>query len=183
MTHPNWCDEIGWRYVSGEYRQTPDTTRQFVFHELAHVNNQLFDSIPVTVNFVSDDPYDDFADMKEWVNRTDMLRIFSGGDTPQYLTNQENLIGRAVHDWFGHLSHDCDFSPEGEFTKWFNMVDFYPKHVTQLLFGEVVAQVAAVHHVGGFDYEQRPCVAPTSWIEQVCQHYDKPVPEGAYYYQ
>jgi len=63
------------------------------------------------------------------------------------------------------------------------MVDFYPPTVTQLLFGEVVAQVAAIHHVGGFDYDQRPCIAPTSWIERVCQYYDKPVPEGAYYYQ
>jgi len=42
--------------------------------------------------------------------------------------------------------------------------------------------VAAVHHVGGFDYNQRPCIAPTEWVKQVCHHYDKPVPEGAYYY-
>jgi len=181
MTHPDWCDDIGESYVSGDYQHKPDTTRQFAYHELARVNNQLFDSIPVSVTFVSDDPYDDFTDMQESVN--DDLLIFSGGDTPEYLTHVENLQGRAVHDWYGHLSHGCDFSPEGEFTKWYRMVDFYPPHVTQLLFGEVVGQVAAIHHVGGFGYEQRPCIAPTAWVERVCQHYDKPVPEGAYYYQ
>jgi len=178
--HPDWCEDIGESYVSGDFRQWYGDTIQFVYHELARVNNQLFDSIPVDVHIVDSDPYDSFADMKESVS--DELLIFSGGDTPRFLTHEENLKGRAVHDWYGHLSHDCDFSPEGEFTKWFRMVDFYPPHVTQLLFGEVVAQVAAVHHVGGFDYDQRPCIAPTEWVKQVCHHYDKPVPEGAYYY-
>jgi len=183
MTHPNWCDEIGESYVSGDWNQQPPDRQWYVHQTMADVNSQLFDNIPVTVRFVDSDPYLDYTDMKRSVDQTGVLQIFTGGDTPKYLTKQQNLEGRAVHDWYGHLSHDCDFSPKGEFTKWFGMVDHYPPHVTQLLFGEVVAQVAAIHHVGGFDYNQRPCIAPTSWIEQVCQYYDKPVPEGAYYYQ
>jgi len=181
--HPQWCDDIGEAYVSESWQRQPYHVRSRAFREMADVNSQLFDSIPVDVTFVSDDPYSDYADMKQSVTKSDTLKIFSGGDVLRYMTQTENLKGRAVHDWYGHLSHDCDFSPEGEFTKWYRMVDHYPPNVTQVLFGEVVAQVAAVHHVGGFGYKQRPCIAPTCWIEQVCQHYDKAVPEGAYYYQ
>jgi len=183
MTHPTWCDEIGRQYVTGGWNKQPSDNQKAAYRDMVRVNRDLFTDIPARVTWVSTDPYLDYTDMKQSVQQTDTLEIYSGGDTPLYLTKRENLEGRAVHDWYGHLSHDCDFSPEGEFTKWFRMVDFYPQCVTQLLFGEVVAQVAAIHHVGGFGYDQRPCIAPASWIEQVCQYYDKPVPEGAYYYQ
>ena len=183
MTYPNWCDEIGESYVSDGWEQQPSDIQRTAYSDMVRVNRDLFADIPVPVRYVSDDPYENYSHMQEQVPKDDMLLIFDGGDTPEHMSHEENLQGRAVHDWYGHLQHDCDFSPMGEFTKWYRMIDHYPQTVTQLLFGEVVGQVAAIHYVDGFDYQQRPCIAPSCWIEQVCRYYGKPVPEGAYYYQ
>lgn len=180
MTHPDWCDTIGRNYVSGDWGiQSPDKLRR-AYGTYVTETTELYRDIPVPVEFQEQDPYDDYQDMKETVEQEGKLRVFTGGDTPAYLTHAQNLQGRAVHDWHGHLGFDVPFTPEGEFLKWWHMSNMYSTNVCQLLFAEVVGQVSAIHHVGGFDYSQTCTLAPTEAIERVCQYYDKPVPEGAY---
>lgn len=178
MTHPNWCYTIGYEYQNGNIQQN-DTDVKEAYRQLAKRNKELFEQIPVPVEFVSHDPYNNYYHMAKAVANTQKLQIFDGGSTPKYLSKDENLMGRAVHDWYGHLTHDCDFSPKGEFTKWYHMTDMYPDRVTQILFAEVVGQVSVVHYDGWENLEQRCISAPQSWIQEVCQHYDMPLPTGS----
>jgi hypothetical protein len=180
--HPPFVEPIARSYrTGGMYRPDTDTVRR-AYRSMAQVNEDLFDRIPVDVHFTESDPYEDYEDMNESVYETGVLKIFSGGSEPEFLTRQQNLKGRAVHDWYGHLGHNCDFSVEGEVTKWYNMCDVYSPKVCQLLFAEVVGQVCVVHTIGSFDYEQRPILAPSSWIERVCDYYSLPVPDGYDYH-
>lgn len=181
MTHPNWCETIGYEYQNGNIKQS-DNEIEWSYRDLALTNRKLFEQIPVPVTFQSNDPYESYSDMANSVKNERQLRIFDGGDTPKYLSKRENLMGRAVHDWFGHLRHDCDFSPEGEFTKWYQMTDMYPDCVTQILFAEVVGQVSVVHHSGWENLTQKCIAAPKSWIQEVCNYYDKPLPSGSNYH-
>ena len=192
LEHPTWCDSIGRAYVNDDfvkysdqpttYRSDRSTVRK-AYARMQRRNLNLFGSIDVPVRFVKNDPYDNYADMKASVEKEGVLFIFSGGSTPKNLSHTDNCIARAVHDWYGHLGFDVDFTLKGEFMKWYRMIDYYHPSITQLLFAEVVAQVAAVHCSGGFEYDQRDILAPSRWIESVCEYYDKPVPEGTYYHE
>lgn len=180
---PKWCYKIGKRYVGGDgilYENTDEVSSSY--RVMKRVNNFLFDQIPIPVIFQDTDPYDDYYEMKTRVEREGLLRVYKKGDPPDNLSKEDNLKARAVHDYYGHLKYDVDFSPEGEFLKWYNSSNHYPPAVTQVLFAEVVCQTGAIHYTGGFDYIQRDAIPPSNWIEQVCEYYNKPIPEGAYYW-
>jgi hypothetical protein len=178
---PEWVNTVGYEYKNGNIQQN-DKAVQSAYETLAQHNRELFESIPVPVVFQSQDPYEDYEDMAQTVAKEQQLRIFSGGSTPEYLSPQHNLMGRAVHDWYGHLAHDCDFTPKGEFTKWYHMSDMYPDSVTQILFAEVVGQVSVVNKYGWDMLEQRCIAAPSSWIKETCEYYNVPMPAGSNYH-
>lgn len=131
---------------------------------IARVNHHYFEQIPVKVVFQSQDPYDSYSEMKHMVNKEGFLRVFNGGSEPEHMSKRANLEGRAVHDWFGHLSRDCDFSMKGEWQKYQHVKDRYPKWVRPLLFTEIVGQRAAVsYYEDGFaddNFEQKHAFAP-----------------------
>ena len=181
---PQWTQNIGRAYTEGHPVKNEDNAAyRNALDSMVSRNKELFADIPIPVKFQSEDPYSDFDDMQKTVEKEGILRIFSGGSPPEHMSIEENLQARAVHDWYGHLGYECDFTPKGEVTKWYMSEQLYDTEVTALLFAEVVAQVAAVHYVHGFTYQQRGMIAPSEWIESVCQHYDITPPEGTYYHE
>lgn len=181
---PNWCDEIGEKYLNEKGLLYVDTDEvNSAYRKMIQVNEILFNQIDVPVIFQEDDPYEDYYDMRSCVEEEGKLRIYSKSNPEDsILSKDENLKSRAVHDYFGHLKYDVDFSPKGEFLKWYNSCNHYPPAVTQVLFSEVVCQTAVIHHIGSFDYKQRDSIAESELIEQVCDYYNKPVPNGTYYW-
>lgn len=142
-------------------------TVQQAYDNLADTNKALFEEIPVGIMFVEEDPYSSYEEMCEEVERTDVLKIFSGGSHPDQITPKENLKGRAVYDWFGHIQMGVDFSLEGEWAKWRGMRDIYSENAGKLLFTEVVAQQIVASELGGYDadgFEQRGIIAPRYWL-------------------
>lgn len=144
--------------VAENYLQKPEQDLEDEYKALGEYNEDRFDDIPVNVEFTEDDPYSDAEELFDAVDQGE-LKIFSGGSSPEGMTDKQNLKGRAVHDFYGHYQNQCDFSIQGEFTKWFNQKDDVPDGTEDLLFSEVVGQVALVHYLeDGFndsDYEQR----------------------------
>lgn len=180
-TKPIYYPTVANAYQSG-YTAASDKEVQRAYHALNTVNSYLFDKIQVPVKPQSNDPYQDYTDMAQTVGKERLLRIFDGGNPTEYQSYQDTVNGRAVHDWFGHLANDCNFSIEGEVTKWYNMSDYYPDYVTQLLFTEVVGQVCVVHDIHGFDYKQQPIILPSRYIKTVCEYHDLQLPSGWNYY-
>ena len=145
--------------VAENYLNSPEEDLTDEYEELGRYNEARFEDIPVPVHFTENDPYEDAEALFEGIEEDEELYIFSGGSSPPGMTDEQNLKGRAVHDYFGHYQNQCDFSVEGEFTKWVNQKEDVPEGTEDLLFAEVVGQVALVHYLeGGFedpDYEQR----------------------------
>lgn len=177
---PQFVSEVAKSYLCGEsVAIKPDIRR--AYRLMNTVNSQLFEQIPVPVIFQSEDPYDNYQDMAATVEFENTLRIWNGGSPVEYMTTEQNLKARAVHDWFGHLSLKCDFSIEGEVTKWANACKHYPDVCHQMLFAEVVGQVCTVHYQG-WDYEQKPVASPPRHLLAVCQHYGIDLPNGWNYH-
>jgi hypothetical protein len=129
----------------------------------------LVERIPVPVVYQEADPYDDYQDMAETVAREQKLRVYNQHTDHPHFSHRGQLAFRAVHDWYGHLSADVDFSPEGEYLKWEHMARHFGPEQNRVMFAEVVGQVAQVHYLsGGFEsdrYEQRAFAAPSRWMQ------------------
>ena len=148
--------ELGTAYVQAE--PGPESNRA-AYRDLAQYNLQRFEDIPVDVHFTADDPYPNHEEMVRDIEENNQLYIFSEGTHPVHMNREENIKGRAVHDYFGHYMNDCDFSFEGEFEKWYNQREHVPDSAEDILFSEVVGQTALVHHLeDGFEddnFEQK----------------------------
>ena len=144
------------------------------YRNIANINEVKFRRMneEVDVVFTDDDPYSSFEEMKRRVAETGTMKVFSGGSKPPLMTHRENCIGRAVHDYFGHLDADCDFSPEGEYTKWEHVRSDYSDDrlgiESLVIFSEVVGQLCAAFYLpDGFEdgrFEQRAFEAPLDWV-------------------
>jgi hypothetical protein len=104
--------------------------------------------------------------MKETVESENKLRVFNGGSDPKFMSKEQNVKGRAVHDYWGHLSADCNFSMRGELQKWHHVKDHYPKEAHSLLFTEIVGQRGAVSYYDGFGDERfvQKAVRSPQWL-------------------
>jgi len=154
-------------------KQEQDLTSEY--ESLGRYNEHRFEDIPVPVHFTEEDPYSDAEELFEGIENDEELYIFSGGSSPEGMTDEQNLKGRAVYDYFGHYMNECDFSIEGEFTKWFNQKEDVPDETEDLLFAEVVGQVSLVHYLDdGFEdpeYEQRSVLIDDHIQEAVIDFY------------
>jgi len=161
--------------VAENYLNKPEQDLTEEYRQLGEYNEKRFEDIPVPVEFTAEDPYKNAEELLEAVDDGE-LKIFSGGSSPDGMTDKQNLKGRAVHDYFGHYQNSCDFSIEGEFTKWFNQKQDIPDETEDLLFSEVVGQVCLVHYLDdGFedpDYEQRPVLIDDEIKTAVKEFYD-----------
>jgi len=167
-------ERIGREYVEAPRLPAENSARvRDAYRKIAQINEVRYEQIPVPVIWTENDPYDDFQHMKNQVEKTGVFKVFSGGTHPDCMTREENIKGRAVHDWYGHLDAECDFSFTGEFTKWRHVRDAYPPECAPVLFAEVVGQVAAAYYLdGGFSndrFTQRACRAPARWFDWACE--------------
>jgi hypothetical protein len=178
VTTDELAHTIGAEYVNCSFQSEQSELTQESYRNIARINGGKFASLmsEVDVVFTEDDPYASYQDMKEKVEETDTLKVFSGGThpDPRFMTETENVIGRAVHDYYGHLSADVNFSFEGEFRKWQHVKDDYFPRDREVLFAEVVGQLSAAKFLdGGFAdprFEQREIRAPQRWIDWTKEH-------------
>jgi hypothetical protein len=168
-------EHIGREYVESDRLPHEGSERVKVAYErIATRVMELYRQIPIPVIWSEQDPYVDYEHMAKEVIRESKLRIYSGHLSHPCMTQADNFRYRAVHDYWGHLTHDTDFTPEGEYQKWLNMSPQFPvggtdHTISRILFGEVVGQVAAVHYLDdGFEsdrFQQRAFVAPKAWLQ------------------
>ncbi|HKZ21142.1 MAG TPA: hypothetical protein VJQ57_13660 [Acidimicrobiia bacterium] len=85
---------------------------------------ELRQSVELTVS--ATDPYTDYADMIADV-ATGHLAVLSTAATGghPFMTDAENDMFRAVHDYHGHFSTGRDFSRHGEEAAWFRHSRMY----------------------------------------------------------
>jgi len=90
--------------------------------------NYIQKKMGISIEPQEEDPYSSFEEMKQDVEKNHRLKVFTGGnslpeDHPMAKVDPKtgetyNTMFRAVHDIFGHLSGDNDFSQLGEEGAW-----------------------------------------------------------------
>jgi hypothetical protein len=166
---------IGKQYVEGTFATENNRGVELVYREIAEVNKKLFDDIPYKVVFTDDDPYVSAADMRKKVVAEKEIRIYTGGCDHRFLSAQENLISRAVHDVWAHMVCGCPFTFQGEFNAYREQRRYYPRNTWAVLFAEIPAQTAAHYYMKeqtgeDFNYTQRAFAAPIEWSD-LCNTY------------
>lgn len=120
------------------------------------------------VHWTAEDPYASADEMFERVDEDEEFWVFTGGTHPPFLTWAENVMGRAAHDYFGHYTHELDFSVAGEYGVWRATLPRYPATTYRILFSEIVAQRCAAAYLddGSADdrFGQRAFPAPDRWL-------------------
>jgi hypothetical protein len=138
---------------------------QAAFKEISRVNRELFALIPYEVVFTEKDVYSSAREMRERVQSENKIYIYTGWSGHPLLTQEDNNIGRAVHDVFAHLVCGCPFNFEGEYTAYLEQRKWYPQWTWDVLFAEIPAQTAAYYVNGSHDFDQRAIAASKRWME------------------
>lgn len=157
---------IGREYCEGlhaENEETPEVAA--AFDTIKKVNAFLFAQIPFEVIFTDEDTYSTAQEMRERVIAEQRIYIYKGFSGHPYLNEEENCIGRAVHDVYAHLVCGCPFTFEGEYNGFLEQSKYYPAEVFPVLFAEIPAQTSAYYFKKDFSYEQRAMKAPQHWID------------------
>jgi hypothetical protein len=159
-------DTIGKQYLEGQgFIDHTFSHVQEAFAEINKVNRELFDMIPYQVYFTEEDMYTSAKHMREEVQRTGVIYIYSGWSGHPILTQEENNIGRAVHDVFAHCVCGCPFTFEGEYTAYLEQRKYYPEWTWDVLFAEIPAQTAAFYvNNSSHDFAQKAIAAPAIWV-------------------
>ena len=159
-------DMIGKEYFTRHVGIEEETTEvESIYRDIVEVTNELFAKIPWKIVFTVEDTYSSCKEMIERVEKEGILYIYSGGCEHPYYLPEENMKGRAVHDYF-HILGAHPFSFLGEYNAYQAQKLFYPKHTWSVLFAEIPAQTAA-YYVNGknHNFQQRAIKAPLDWIQ------------------
>lgn len=112
----------------------------------------LLREMGVRVEFVDEDPYGNFHEMREdFINnrRLKVLRTAATGGHP-FFTDEENDMFRAVHDAFGHLATGRGFDRHGEEAAYRAHKTMMPEIAVAALATELRAQNAFLLDRGDF---------------------------------
>ena len=75
------------------------------------------------------------------------MKVYTKGEPHPLMSEQENGIFRAVHDYYGHYKTKGNFKPEGEFKAWKAHLKMFSKIARQVLNTETIFQVAVYFFV------------------------------------
>lgn len=105
----------------------------------------------VKIEFVDDDPYASYDEMKDAVEKSKVLKVWTGAseDHPVW-TPEQNWKFRAVHDWMSHLDGGHQFGLKGELASYNRHVKTFPVAARPCLFTEIVGQTSWEQVNGGF---------------------------------
>ena len=156
------------KIVAQAYVNAPDFDQSVVpsYKALMVSTKRLFKQLQskLKVEFVDYDPYESREQMNNEVKETGVLKITKLFNEHPLYTKEENLMLRAVHDYYTHIIANQDFGLKGELRAYNTHAKLAPPAALPALFTEVVGQVsyAIVHgdftkqkicKLEGFDYK------------------------------
>jgi hypothetical protein len=123
-----------------------------------------FDALPVEVRFVDSDPYASYAEMRDQVQSTGVLYIWTGASDVPMWDQQTNWMARAVHDW-DHISQAFDFTMGGEY-EGFRVAARKAPQLAPLYLSEIAMQAAVANIYGDFAAAQKIVLLPEEEFRQ-----------------
>lgn len=144
--------------VARAYEAAPkfDSEAAPSFESLSPFVDKMFKRMQakVDIQFVDNNPYINDDHMRQEVNKTGTLKIWSGGTTHPVFTPELNLKFRAVHDYMAHIQpigfSGTGFDQKGEIQAYNAHLHTIPRKGIPALFTEVVGQASHFLHRGFF---------------------------------
>lgn len=146
-----------------ERRETIDAYRAFAF-ETEQQYKELGNVLSLGVQ--SSDPYSSYQDMRADVSqgRLDVLSTASSGSHP-YMTDSQNDMFRAVHDFHGHYMTGRDFSRHGEEAAWTRHSLMYSPLARRAMTTETRGQNSAfIFALGGKTFPTQKLTLLPEWV-------------------
>ena len=122
--------------------------------------NRLFRQMTrkIEVIFTDEDPYPDFAAMKDDIETQHRMLVWTGESSNSPIwTPEENWRFRAVHDYMIHLAGNHPFTLRGEIGAYNRHVKIAPIAARPALFTEIIGQTCAYLYLNKFA-EQKICL-------------------------
>lgn len=142
-------------HASADATQQPQV--QAMIREETGRIHRAFAQLPIQVQFVDFDPYDSFEQMRDQVQSSGTMLVWTGASETPLWDPQTNWMARAVHDW-DHIVKSCDFSMEGEAAAARAAAQCRPG-LAPIYLSEVMLQAAIKNYSGEF-VEQKLVVLP-----------------------
>lgn len=126
----------------------PDKESLACYQQLAVEIQDQFMELPVGVEWFSDttQPYLNSKEMFDDIEKSGVLKIFTGGTPHPFFPCQTNNMFRAVHDYYGHYVNRNSFGPKGEFRAWQFHCKMFGEPARPALTAETLGQGAWFWH-------------------------------------
>lgn len=134
--------------IAKEYEKLPayDKTAEPYYDALIAETEQQYrfmtEDLGIRVEFVDTDPYKNSTEMMQDVINNKTLKVYRTGEGQghPYMTNQQNDMFRAVHDFFGHAATGMQFGQKGEEAAWIAHSSMFSKMAQRALTTETRGQ-------------------------------------------
>lgn len=122
--------------------------------------HSAFRELPIRVKFVDFDPYQSFEQMRDQVQTTGQMLVWTGASETPLWDERTNWMARAVHDW-DHLVHQADFGMEGEAYVTRRAV-VAREQLAPLYLSEIMLQAAVANYKGSFAEQKLVVLDPAT---------------------
>ena len=159
--------EIGRLYMEASPFVT--TLARLAYRQFADQVKRQFEELPIRVSFQAEDPYKCAEEMFADVGKG-LLKIY--GTPPDQahplLSDDENNMFRAVHDFHGHYMTSRDFSRHGEEAAWVRHSQMFTGLARRALTSETRGQSSAFVWVnGGREFPEQKAVLLPDWVSRI----------------
>lgn len=168
VADPTVGTAIGRMYLGMDDTITP-LARQ-AYEEFADQIEDQFASLPVRVEFQDDDPYESAEEMFRDVDNRRLLKVYrtTGEQSHPLLTNTQNNMFRAVHDYYGHHRIRRGFDRHGEEAAWMHHSQMFRGLARRAMTTETRGQSSAFIWVNeGKEFPPQKAVLLPEWVSAV----------------
>ena len=172
---PVWGPEIGRLYMEASPFIT--SLARIAYRGMAiQVRRQFAEVVSeVRVSFQDEDPYADASEMFADVRRG-RLAIYrtSPNQSHPLLSDGENDMFRAVHDYYGHFGSGRDFSRHGEEAAWVRHSGMFSGLARRAMTSETRGQSSAFVWInGGREFPEQKAVLLPDWVSRVPEQWSR----------
>lgn len=157
------------RKVADAYEAAPLFDKSVTKHwdALSQSNHTLYKRMlsKIKIENVTDDPYPDQATMKKDVEKTGILKVYTGDSEHPYWSVEDNLVFRAVHDYITHILTDTPFGLHGELRAVNTHMKMSTPEAWPALFTETAAQTCVCIVTGKFPVQKVAVIDGFSYKE------------------
>lgn len=161
--------EIGQMYMDASPFIT--TLAKMAYRQFANqVREQFIELVKdVRVIFQDDDPYNSASEMFADVRRGNLLIYRTAADQSHpLLSDHENNMFRAVHDYHGHFKTGRDFSRHGEEAAWVRHSQMFTSLARRAMTSETRGQNSAFIWVnGGHEFPEQKAILLPDWVSVI----------------